>query len=670
MAIWRGPGGPGDAVPDQANSAQLAENFANAAAASATAASTSASNAAASAAAALVSESNSSSSASQASASESNAAASAAAALVSEQAAAVSEANALASEQAAALSESNAASSESNAAASEANALASEQAAALSESNAASSESNAAASESKAQQWATEAEDVPVETSPTNLYSAFHWAQKSEDFAQTINPTDYVTIANNQTITGVKTFDNGLATDTISEETTAAGVTIDGVLLKDSEVTTDVIKEKTSAAGVTVDGVILKDSQVSTDQINEKTSATGVTIDGVLLKDSEVTTDVIKEKTSATGVTVDSVLLKDGMVVTDSSMNFRNRIINGDMRIDQRNTGASFNTPIGAANTYSLDRWRIRGDSEGVMTVQQSSTAPVGFSKSLSITTQTVDSSIGATQIYAVEQLIEGYNFSDLNWGTANAKTITLSFWVRSSLTGTFGGSLRNNAGDRSYPFSYTISVADTWEYKTITISGETSGTWETTTNAAVWVNFSMGSGSDRLGTAGAWNTNSNFGATGETPVISTLNATWYITGVQLEVGSVATPFERRPYGTELSLCQRYYFKIFPGGTSKVFGTGYAFATTGLQALITYPVPMRTSPAALEQSGTANHYQASDGITAVTCSAVPTYGASTTNLIGVVNTTVSSGLVAGNGGLLRTDSTNGANAYLGWSAEL
>ena len=235
MAIWRGPGGPGDAVPDQANSAQLAENFANAAAASAASALTSQSNAAASAAAALVSESNASTSASQASSSESNAASSASAALASEQAAASSESNAVASEQAAALSESNAASSESNAASSEANALASEQAAALSESNAASSESNAAASESKAQQWATEAEDVPVETSPSNLYSAFHWAQKAEDDAQNFLNSD----AYNITASDISNWDDAYSwgdhalagyltsyTETDPVFTAAVGVTV------------------------------------------------------------------------------------------------------------------------------------------------------------------------------------------------------------------------------------------------------------------------------------------------------------------------------------------------------------------------------------------------------------------------------------------------------------
>jgi hypothetical protein len=264
---------------------------------------------------------------------------------------------------------------------------------------------------------------------------------------------------------------------------------------------------------------------------------------------------------------------------------FKNRIINGAMTIDQRNAGASFNTPSGLINTYSLDRWRIRGDTTGIMTVQQSSVAPTGFSNSLSITTQTADAAIGSTAIYLVQQLIEGYNCSDLNWGTANAKTVTMSFWVRSSLTGTFGGSLVNSAVDRSYAFTYAISVADTWEYKTITIAGDTSGVWQTTTDTGIWINFSMGAGSSRVGTAGAWGANPNFGATGQVAVISTLNATWQITGVQLEVGSTATSFDYRPYGTELQLCQRY------------FGIYDAIAVTSAYTYsFALPASMRASP--------------------------------------------------------------------------
>jgi hypothetical protein len=265
----------------------------------------------------------------------------------------------------------------------------------------------------------------------------------------------------------------------------------------------------------------------------------------------------------------------DGVTFPDSTTQnttdrygFVNRIINGDMRIDQRNAGASVTINTGSGG-YTLDRWGAFGvTSDGVFTVQQDSTVPSGFNTSLKVTVTTEDASIGATEQYLLQQVIEGYNTADLNWGSANAKTVTLSFWVRSSVTGTFGGSLRNSAVDRSYPFTYTISSADTYEYKTITIAGDTSGTWLITNGEGVRVSFSLGSGADRVDTAGAWVGANRTGATGQTQLIGTLNATWYITGVQLEVGSVATPFERRPFGTELALCQRYYEKSYNIGTT------------------------------------------------------------------------------------------------------
>jgi hypothetical protein len=260
----------------------------------------------------------------------------------------------------------------------------------------------------------------------------------------------------------------------------------------------------------------------------------------------------------------------------DSLQGFRNRIINGDMRIDQRNAGAAV-TINTAAFTYSLDRWRSFGQaSDGAFTVQQDTSAPAGFVNSAKITVTTADASIGASQGYNLQQSIEGTNTADLAWGTANAKTVTLSFWVRSSLTGTFGGAIRNNDLNRSYPFTYSISVADTWEYKTVTIPGDTTGTWLTTTGIGVNVLFSLGAGSNFLTTGGSWNATNRQGVTGQTQLIGTLNATWYVTGVQLEVGSVATPFERRPYGTELNLCKRYYEKLSPADTFIANLAGYS----------------------------------------------------------------------------------------------
>ena len=250
----------------------------------------------------------------------------------------------------------------------------------------------------------------------------------------------------------------------------------------------------------------------------------------------------------------------------------RNRIINGAMVIDQRNAGTSVTPTDGQ---YTLDRWKFDVSQSSKLTVQQNAgsvTPPSSFSNYLGVTSSSAYSVLTG-DYFAFRQAIEGFNSADLAWGTASAQSVTLSFWVRSSLTGTFGGSLRNSAGNRSYPFTYSVSSANTWEQKTVTIAGDTSGTWLTTNGTGINVWFGLGVGSTYSGTAGAWNSNNNFSATGATSVVGTNGATFYITGVQLEVGSVATPFERRLYGTELMLCQRYYEKsydssVVPGSSS------------------------------------------------------------------------------------------------------
>ena len=236
----------------------------------------------------------------------------------------------------------------------------------------------------------------------------------------------------------------------------------------------------------------------------------------------------------------------------------RNRIINGDMRIDQRNAGASVSFASGV-NTYALDRWYVDNATDGAFTIEQVEDAPAGFYQSAKFTVTTADASIGASQDAVIQQRIEGLNVTDLGFGTSAASTVTVSFWVKSSLTGAFGGSLMNSAYSRAYPFSFTISAADTWEQKTVTIAGETSGTWLYTNGIGMRLSFSMASGSSYSGTADAWASGLLFQPTGSTNVMGTSGATFYLTGVQLEAGSVATPFERRFYGTELMLCKRYY---------------------------------------------------------------------------------------------------------------
>lgn len=249
--------------------------------------------------------------------------------------------------------------------------------------------------------------------------------------------------------------------------------------------------------------------------------------------------------------------VQPGMLGTPQPYNFKNRLINGAQVIDQRNAGTAVS--VTGNNQFVTDRWAGYNSSEGIFSLQQVSDAPAGFVNSLKATITTADASIGATQYSLVRQRIEGYNIADLNWGSSNAKTITFSFWVKSSLTGTFGGVLLNGSNDRSYPYTYTILAANTWEQKSITIAGDTSGTWLTTNGIGIQVDWNLAVGSTYSGTAGAWAATLYLGATGETQVLSTLNATIQWTGAQFEVGVSATTFDYRPYTTELQLCQRYY---------------------------------------------------------------------------------------------------------------
>jgi hypothetical protein len=290
-----------------------------------------------------------------------------------------------------------------------------------------------------------------------------------------------------------------------------------------------------------------------------------------------------------------------GVASPPNSMGFRNRILNGNMVIDQRNAGAS--QAVTTSNVYCVDRWGVRASTGSGHTVQQTTTAPVGFINSLRFTTGT-GASPAAGDVNWLLQQIEGLNVADFGWGTANAVSITVGFWVRSSLTGTFGGAIQNNANNRSYPFTYTISAANTFEFKTVTVPGDTSGTWLTNNAAGIFLYLSMGMGSTYRGTAGVWASADYRGATGETNVVGTSGATFFLTGVQLEAGSVATPFERRDYGRELMMCQRYYQKSYntdvaPGTntttgakTSRVYSTDTFLPQMETRLLVS----MRASP--------------------------------------------------------------------------
>jgi hypothetical protein len=274
---------------------------------------------------------------------------------------------------------------------------------------------------------------------------------------------------------------------------------------------------------------------------------------------------------------------------------YKNRIINGGMVIDQRNNGASVTPTVGGYNT--VDRWAAQLSLPSKYSIQQNAgavTPPAGYSTYLGITSSSAYS-ILTSDYFAISQFIEGLNVADLAWGTASAATVTLSFWVRSSLTGTFGGALVNSAQNRSYPFSYTISAANTWEQKSITIAGDTSGTWLTTNGIGIRVWLSFGMGATYSGTAGAWTGSAFYSATGATSVVGTSGATFYVTGVQLERGSNATSFEFRDYGRELIMCQRYYWRSV-GASNAPFADGYNSTGAYIAYSYYFPVQMRATP--------------------------------------------------------------------------
>jgi len=300
-------------------------------------------------------------------------------------------------------------------------------------------------------------------------------------------------------------------------------------------------------------------------------------------------------------VTGDNIQFPD-LSVQDTAatgFGFKNRIINGDMRIDQRNAGASV-TPTGFS--YTVDRWAANLTQSSKFSVQQSTTASTGQSKAL-VVTSLAATSVASGDFFAIQHIIEGYNIADFGFGTAGAQPITLSFSVRSSLTGTFGGCVTNGAHNRSYPFTFTISTANTFEQKTVTIAGDTAGTWATDNTAGLRLWFGLGAGSTYSGTAGTWAGSALVSATGATSVVGTSGATFYITGVQLEKGSTATSFDYRDYGRELIMCQRYYQKSFPIAIAPIQNSGlYTLKWTqltsgyGTRFLIQFVVAMRGTP--------------------------------------------------------------------------
>lgn len=315
--------------------------------------------------------------------------------------------------------------------------------------------------------------------------------------------------------------------------------------------------------------------------------------------------------TSLSGLTTALSQAQGGTGTTTGYYGFKNRIINGAMVIDQRNAGASVTA---TADTYCVDRWAVGfGTTVNAFTAQQSTTVPAGFKNSLLLTAGT-GASAGAGGYAYLRQMVEGLNVYDLGWGTASAATITISFWVRSSLTGTFGFVLRNSAGDRAYGATFSISSANTFEYKTVTIPGDTSGTWLTTNGVGIGMFFDLGCGTNLEVTAGSWQAFSNaLGVASTTKLTATTGATMYITGVQLEKGSTATSFDYRPYSAELAMCQRYYQR------SNLFRSGSYYAssaTTVRSGAYQFVATMRAAPSITFSSTSFNNASgiSTDGI--------------------------------------------------------
>jgi len=379
---------------------------------------------------------------------------------------------------------------------------------------------------------------------------------------------------------------------------------------------------------------------------------------------------VVKDSASATNnLTLDTggnATVGNTLVMASSFL--RNRIINGNMAIDQRNAGAQITAANLTSGAYMVDRWFYQASQAAKFTAQQNAasvTTAAGFPNYLGMTVASAVT-VGASDYFLVAQQIEGFNFADLAWGTASAKTVTLSFQVYSSLTGTFGGSLVNSAGTRSYPFSYTVSSANTWTTISVTIAGDTTGTWIGATNGiGVSVRFGLGVGTTYSGTAGAWAATNYVSATGAVSVVGTASATFYVTGVQLEVGTVATPFERQIYSNQLAQCQRYYYRISASGSYTSFGLGVTYSTTNALINMPLPVTMRTVPTAADFSAAGNFVIYDGGtnstVTAIVLSYVSTNSISMTGTTGATMTAARPALLEANVALA---------AYIGVTAEL
>lgn len=415
---------------------------------------------------------------------------------------------------------------------------------------------------------------------------------------------------------------------------------------------------------------ILADNGVSSGSAGLKTTGGN---DGTLVLQS---TTAAGTATTAQTIGTDQVTTFAQAANLPNTFGFKNRLINGNMVIDQRNAGASVATSSGVY-VYTLDRWIANYSQTSKYTVQQTPSATetgyatrvaAGFTNYLAVTSSSAYS-VGSSDYFSMGQKVEGYNMADLAWGTSNAKTVVLSFWVYSSLTGTFGGCVGNGSFNRSYPFTYTVGSANTWTQVSVTIPGDQSGTWNSTNGVGMSINWGLGVGSTYTAPAGSWTAGGYISANSAVNVVSTNGATWYVTGVQLEKGVAATAFDFRSYGQELALCQRYYWRLMGStGQQPAITTMAMYTATSSYGVVYFPVPMRANPTSSYSLLSDFLVYSNGGSKTPTSILSGTAQGDTTVTCAEINTTFGSSFTAGNAGWLRCISTT--TGYLEYSAEL
>ena len=369
------------------------------------------------------------------------------------------------------------------------------------------------------------------------------------------------------------------------------------------------------------------------------------------------------------GIAIDNsghVQIDGQQLPTTGALSNRNLVINGAMQVAQRGTST---TGVGTAVAYNtVDRWRF-ADAQNPparYTETQSTDAPDGFGYSRKFEVTTADSSVDADETQYTDQFIEAQNLQHLAYGTSAAKKITLSFYVKSSVAQTFGVGLTHEDGGGNYGVSYTVNSANTWEHKTLTFNGNTSTAINNDNGKGIRVRFGLAAGSNYAdgSDATAWEASGTVFGQHSNTWVGTVGNTWQITGVQLEVGEKATPFEHRSYGDELARCQRYYY-AHVDGTAINYATGIYYSATLIAAHIHFPVTMRAAPSLEHESGTDYYIAFANG----TSDTFNSFNIARSGINGAAldaNNTGGSG-TAGHGAVL---GTGNANSFIAFAAEL